>query len=292
MEAHEPVESKEYLESVKRMTKDIQESTLLLSKKEIQFLVDSYYRQQENRIRADAQVRELYKTETPHQILAWLASQSSILEREIKKTLDVYSNSSILGLWFRSIVGIGPVIASGLIAHIDPERAKTSAAVWRFAGVDPTSKWGKGQKRPWNAALKVLVWHMGESFVKVSGKEKDIYGKIYMARKGLEIVRNEAGELADQAVAKLKEFNIGKGTIAYSWYKKGMLPPAHIHSRATRYAAKLCLAHFHEAAYFIHFGMLPPMPYPVTHLDDHAHFYPPPNTDMIPGFTKALAKKI
>ena len=78
-----------------------------------------------------------------------------------------------------------------------------------YAGMDPRSTWEKGQKRPWNAQLKVLCWKLGESFVKVSGNEKAFYGRIYKERKALEMAKNEAGEYAAQAAAKLEKFKIG-----------------------------------------------------------------------------------
>lgn len=58
-----------------------------------------------------------------------------------------------------SIHGIGPVISAGLLAHIDIHRAVTVGHIWRFAGLDPSVKWLKKTKRPWNAGLKVLCCH-------------------------------------------------------------------------------------------------------------------------------------
>ncbi|KKL21523.1 hypothetical protein LCGC14_2444610, partial [marine sediment metagenome] len=58
----------------------------------------------------------------------------------------------------------------------------------------PTVKWGKGKKRPWNASLKVLCWHAGESFVKCHNREHDVYGKLYVERKARELARNAEGK--------------------------------------------------------------------------------------------------
>lgn len=130
-------------------------------------------------------------------------------------------------------------------------------------------------KRPWNAGLKTLCWKIGESFVKVSGNDADVYGKVYRERKELEEERNAAGLFADQAAAALEAKNFRRDTTAKQCYEQGILPPGHIHARAKRYAVKLFLAHWHHVAYECHFGVPPPKPYVIEHLG-HAHYIGPP----------------
>jgi hypothetical protein len=196
--------------------------------------------------------------------------QNETLETRIRLLMDHYSRNQPIGVWSRSICGIGPVIAGGLIAHIDITKAPTVGHIWRYAGLDPTSHWNKGEKRPWNAGLKVLCWKIGQSFVKVSNNTRDVYGKVYRHRKEYESAKNLAGDYADQARAKLEKFKIGKDTEAFQHYSAGRLPPAHIQARAERYAVKLFLSHWHEKAYEFHFGKKPPLPYPIAILG-HAH---------------------
>ena len=73
----------------------------------------------------------------------------------------------MIGPWAMATIGVGPVICAGVIARIDIHRAPTVGHIWRFAGLDPTQKWEKGKKRPWNTDLKRICWLLGESFVKV-----------------------------------------------------------------------------------------------------------------------------
>jgi hypothetical protein len=264
------------LEPLKRLTRDIKAASTTLSSGEVRFLVDYYYQLQEDRIRSAHQVRTLEEAGEPNQVIGWLGENTAILERNIKSALDTYTDSHPVGRWSKSIVGIGPIIAAGLLAHIDITKAPTVGHVWRFAGLDPTVTWEKKSKRPWNAALKTLCWKVGESFVKVSGHDADVYGKLYLHRKAIEQQRNDAGELAPQAAAKLERFNIGKDTDARKHYDTGRLPPAHIHARAKRWAVKLFLAHWHEVAYRVHYSAAPPKPYVIEHLG-HAHRIVVPN---------------
>jgi hypothetical protein len=293
------------LESASRLTKDIKRAAATLSTAEARYLVDTYYAMQGNRIRADNQVRAMQQTEEPHATLSWLSDNAGLLERNVKAALDAYGNAHLVGRWSKSIVGIGPVISAGLIANIDLEpwrctaergprekacteaaphgpgcgrrRTETAGSIWRFAGLDPTVAWGKGEKRPWNASLKTLCWKAGESWVKTSAKEDDVYGHLYLQRKAYEIERNDAGLLAEQAAAKLEKFNIGKGTDAYKAYAAGRLPPAHLHARAKRWAVKIFISHWHQVAYRDKFGTMPPKPYILTREGGHAHEIVCPN---------------
>lgn len=263
------------LTPISRLSRDLREAAVTLTDDEARFLVDSYYMMQDARLRADGQLRALGESEEPNSVLSWLGEQNRTLENQVKGALDRYSNGHPIGRWMRSITGIGPVIAAGLLAHIDIERCATAGNIWSFAGLNPLAEWKKGEKRPWNARLKVLCWKLGESFVKVSGNESDYYGKIYAARKKLETERNEAGAFAEQAALILTKRKIGKDTDAFKAYSVGRLPPAHIHARAKRYAVKLFLAHLHEV-WRKHAGLPVPLPYPIVFLG-HAHIIPPPN---------------
>ena len=260
----------EGLEQIERLSKDIASAAVTLSADEARFLVDTYYKMQDDRIRAANQVRSLAESGEPHAVLDWLLVQSTSMENQIKRALGKYSEADKLGQWARSVVGIGPVISAGLLAHIDITQAPTVGHIWRFAGLDPTQSWEKGKKRPWNASLKTLCWKVGESFVKVQAHKEDRYGKVYVDRKLLEITRNEDGEFQGQAEAVLEKKKIGKTTDAYAAYSVGKLPPAHIHARAKRYAVKLFLSHYHEVGYQLHYGTPPPLPYPISILG-HAH---------------------
>lgn len=262
-------------EPVARLTRDIVSAAKTLSDDEARFLVDAYYKMQEDRIRAHAQVRALAQSEEPNDVLRWLAAQSETLEGQVKRALARYTENSELGRWALSVKGIGPVLTAGLLAHIDIRKAPTVGHIWRFAGLDPTKRWEKGQKRPWNAALKTLCWKIGESFVKVSGDEEAFYGRIYRERKAYEQERNEKGLLREQAADMLIRKNFGKDTEARKHYEAGRLPPGHVHARAKRYAVKLFLAHYHEVGYKLTFGTAPPLPYPIAHLG-HAHKIDPP----------------
>ena len=299
-----------------RLNRDIKEATATLERREARYLVDTYYQMQDYRISTSNQGRSMGKDEEPHITLDFFKSQMTTLENQVRTVLNTWTDTEPLGVWAKSITGIGPVIAAGLLAHIDIEKAPTVGHIWRYAGLDPTVEWGKGEKRPWNASLKVICWKAGESFVKVSNNDKDVYGHYYADRKDYENRRNDAVYEVDTKIVKgamadpnkgayiirddemisayliegkwyvggnakaaydvLRRKKIGRDTDAYKSYSIGKLPPAHIHARAKRYAVKLFLAHYHETGYKLHFKTEPPAPYPIAILG-HGHRIAAPN---------------
>ena len=258
-----------------RLSKELRQYAETMSRDEARFLVDAYYNVQKARIqsgnRRSAGERET--DEAAYPLLDWLTGNLRPLEGYIIPALQHYADKQPVGRWAMSICGIGPVLSAGLLAEIDIEQAPTVGHIWRFAGLDPTCEWGKGEKRPWNARLKTLCWKIGESFVKVSGNEKDVYGHVWAERKALEEERNEAGQFAAQAASVLERRPTHKQKATYA---EGKLPQGHIHARAKRYAVKLFLAHWHHVAYEAANGQPPPKPY-IIEKGGHTHFIAPPN---------------
>lgn len=268
----------EHREPVRRLSRDLRQMAERMSDEEARLTVDAYYAMQGQRIAADNQMRSLGNDGEPVAILDYLGEQSRVLENQVKGALNRYATAHPIGERMMSVKGVGPVIAAGMLAHLsvelDGRRVETVSAWWRFAGLDPSAKWQKGQKRPWNAALKTLCWKLGESFVKVSGDENAFYAQVYAQRKAFETERNETGENQEEAERLLSAKNWSKSTEAYKALSVGKLPQAQIHARAKRYAVKLFLSHLHQVMYEHRYGEAPPKPYAFA-VQGHAKYIPP-----------------
>ncbi len=260
------------INSVERMSRDIAKAAGILSDREVRYLVDSYYMMQNDRKRANNQLRAMQEIAEPNSVVRWLAEQSEILEQQLKRALDKYTQDHIMGSWMRGIYGIGPVISAGILAHVDIEKAPTAGHIWSFAGLVPGVKWEKGQKRPWNARLKTVFWHAGQSFMKFSNVPECYYGQLYKERKAFEIARNESGGNKEAAALVISKYN--KTTDAYKHLLEGKLPPAQIDARARRWAVKLFISHLQNEWYRRHFKQEPPRPYAIEFLG-HAHMIEP-----------------
>ena len=266
--------TEDLLEPIRRLTRDIKDASRLLGQREARYLVDCYYQIQDFRIVAAARVRGSDEDE-PNRVLSWVFDCMEILENDIKRALGTFASEYNVGQWLQSICGIGPVISAGFLAHLDIRGCATAGHFWRFAGLDPTMKWVKKTKRPWNAGLKTLCWKAGESFVKVQNNDKDVYGKLFVERKLFEQQRNEAGGNELRAAEILAGKKFGKDTEAYKAYSVGLLPKAHIHAQARRWTVKMFLSHYWQRAWVqAHPGKMPPNAWVIEH-GGHVHYVEP-----------------
>jgi hypothetical protein len=227
-------------------------STTLLSDRSVKDVVQSYYSLQKLRLSFSSRSSEMSRIDQSYEIMYHLSDTLLQLENSIKASLKTYSSSTLLGRWSLSQYGIGPVITSGLLTHIDITKAPHASSVWRYAGLDPTLVWEKGKPSPYNTELKSLCYKIGKSFMTFSDKEKCFYGKLYLKDKERRIEKNK--QLEDQDKVSLSQ----------------------IDAQARRYAVKIFLSHYHSVAYQEHYGVLPPPTYPLQK-DSHFHEIPIPN---------------
>lgn len=223
------------------------------------------------------------------------------LERWTARVLKAYALTTPWGRWALSIKGVGPIGAAGLCVYVDPARFSSVGKVWRTFGLDPTIKWGKGQKRPYIPAAQRLAYLIGESIIKVG--DRGPYGPLYKRRKAYEWERNLSGQLskaAQEMLPRATEYQrlwvegrvnpeyarkVAEGKVAAHQkpvlLKEGevgvpMLPPVVIHARARRWVVKLLISHFWEVRYWYTFNKRPPLPYAIAH-KGHVDYIPPPN---------------
>jgi hypothetical protein len=114
--------------------------------------------------------------------------------------------------------------------------------------------------RPWNSALKLASWKLGESFMKTSRLPNSHYGHLYLERKARYIEDNVKGRYAERAAEMLKKLSQQNGILA-GYYKKGQLAPGHLTEMSKRYAVKMFISHLFEVWYEKHHGRPAPQPY-------------------------------
>jgi hypothetical protein len=219
--------------------------TAELKANEIGEIVEIFYDTQDLRIAHANKER----TEPPSPLVEWLDFWLKVGEKVIHTKLAEWiesDDSPAEAKWAYDQIGIGPIIAGGLSAHIDVTKAQHISSVWKFAGLAPGyDRKTKGVKLPYNSRLKVLCWKAGESFVKVSGKEGATYGKLYVQFKAEEIRRNEAGSYAEAAKRELerKKFR-AEDSVTKKRLLAGKLSDAHLHARAKRRTVKIFLSDY------------------------------------------------
>lgn len=265
----------------RNFSKDVRSLHVNFDRKSVKELVSIYYRVQNDRIAIAAQARELKEAGSPYELAEHLSNQLHYMESSLVKPFENFAKTFKVGRWALSQYGIGPVITAGLISNIDINIAHTAGSVWRYAGMDPTLSWEKGQKRPWNAELKVLTWKIGQSFMKFSGRDQCFYGKLYLKDKARRKTINESGGYAEKAKHILATKNYRQNATKQK-LEQGLLSDGHIDAQARRFAAKIFLSHFHTVWYEDHHALLQgtpvraPRPYAIEH-GGHAHMIDVPN---------------
>jgi hypothetical protein len=170
-----------------------------------------------------------------------------------------------------------------LLAHLDIRRAETAGSFWSFAGYTDRV-WEKGQKRPWNARLKTLLYKAATCFVKFQNHENQFYGTHYRTYKSRITGINEAGGYATTAAQLVAAGRFKEDTVALASYRQGKLPAGHINARALRYLSKLFLSHVHHVMYWDYHQKAPPVPFVFAKApQEHAHFIAPPNFPWTEG---------
>jgi hypothetical protein len=124
------------------MSREDVKSAANLSREEARQLVQLYYTWQTQRIALGNQVRDL-KDRNPAGAgaLQFFYGESKDLEEQMVRPLKAWVEASVAGRWAYSQMGIGPVLAAGVCAHVDPLKARVAGSVWRYAGLDPSLTW-------------------------------------------------------------------------------------------------------------------------------------------------------
>src|SRR5215831_17727950 len=118
-------------EAIQKLSRDLRAAAKTLGVREARYFVNTYYDLQDYRIASANQQRKLLEGQEPSEFMGWLNSNLEVLENQIKSMLDKWSAEQPMGRWARDIVGIGPVIASGLLANIDIAKCTSVGHIWR-----------------------------------------------------------------------------------------------------------------------------------------------------------------
>lgn len=234
-------------EEITRLTRSEVLEAGAVNREQAMAMVSLYYSIQKLRIGAESKIGA---HERRADLLADLGmvkrlrKNFEILENQTERGLKAYAQSQKLGRWAMSNYGVGPVIAAGMLAHIDITKAKYAGCIYNFAGLNPTQVWAKGEKRPYNAKLKTLCYKLGQSFKFVSNYPDAFYGKIYKQRKAYEVQKNERGEYADQVKQRMADSLKARRPLTeaqQAYWPLGKYHPYALDMRACRFAVKFYL---------------------------------------------------
>jgi len=101
--------------------------------------------------------------------LIWFHNKLYETERELYGRIDRWSREHPLRKEFlNKVKGIGPILASGLIAWLCNPILKANyvSQIWGYCGLAPNQERKRGEKLSYNPHLKTFCWKIGQSFIK------------------------------------------------------------------------------------------------------------------------------
>ena len=149
-----------------RLSKDIKSELKTIesiSKAEIKTLVNLYYQVQAFRKASREQIRSIEqgrsgsnKTDGNIAILDWANKNMAVIEKGIVDSLELIALSSKVGQWLYSIIGIGPVLAAGLMSYFDISKAKYATAFHSYGGLNDNNRPWLGKEKSTNIINNIL----------------------------------------------------------------------------------------------------------------------------------------
>jgi hypothetical protein len=110
--------------------------------------------------------------------LIWFHNKLYETEKELYKRLDAWSRNHPLRTEYLNYVkGIGPVLASGIIAWLEEpiKKANHVSQIWSYCGLAPNQVRKAGEKVNYNPRLKTFAWKIGQSFIKFKCFGRKLY---------------------------------------------------------------------------------------------------------------------
>lgn len=242
---------------VEQGNRDFVETAVTLTRKQVRHLVNCYLSNNFDKLSSD-------KNDEICIIINNLLNEVETVEKTIKQLLNTYNDTHPIGKWLKSIGGITPVYAAGLLSYIDIKKAPTAGHIWSYAGLIPQIM---SRNYQYNPSLKRLCLHIGNTFAELGNK--CFYGRIYNKRKIYELEK------------KTKQ-------TAFLLYPANQI--SHNDKKARRYAVKIFLSHLQAIWYQMEFREKPANPYAID-IIGHAHHISPPNSPLKENHTiKELVK--
>jgi len=125
----------------RRLDVDLRRAARDLTPHELRFIGETFDSRQVARIQSGNRAIALARQDEPNAFVAWLGRQEEGLEKRLEEAMMEATEAHPLGQWMLAQVGVGPRLASRLLAYVDWQNASKPTAVWRFAGLDPTITW-------------------------------------------------------------------------------------------------------------------------------------------------------
>ena len=156
--------------------------------------------------------------------LVWFHNKLFETEKELYRRIDLWSRDHPLRKEFLGKVkGIGPILASGLIAWLSNPILKADyvSQIWSYCGLAPGQERKKGKKVNYNPRLKTFCWKIGQSFIKFKCFGRELYKKF---REQIERREPKWSKLHHHNYARRKVVKLFIASLWQKWREMNNLP--------------------------------------------------------------------
>jgi len=156
--------------------------------------------------------------------LVWFHNKLLETEKELYRRIDLWSRDHPLRKEFLGKVkGIGPILASGLIAWLSNPILKADyvSQIWSYCGLAPGQERKKGKKVNYNPRLKTFCWKIGQSFIKFKCFGRELYKKF---REQIERREPKWSKLHHHNYARRKVVKLFIASLWQKWRELNNLP--------------------------------------------------------------------
>ena len=187
-----------------------------------------------------------HKVDVPDDVAYLVELHNYLFEAErvlAIKLAEFANNHPFYTAYLRHVKGIGPILATAIIAYGPYSRFATVSKLWKYAGMAPGQGPGNPDKK-YNRKMKVTFYKAAMQFVKLS--DRSPYGRLY------------------------KKF---RAEYDQKWEDR---PKYQRYWASLRKVAKLFASHVWAKWWEVVEGKkAPTKPYPFVHQDGHADYYDP-----------------
>lgn len=129
------------IKKLDKLGEDVRVAALDMTIPEARYVYKDYLGLQKFQQSTRGHVNQLKKDGVPNTAMKFIANNTEYIRRyQFREIFDIWTDKYPESRWVKSIHGLGPAVAAGLICYCDFDKAKSTSSFWYWAGLTPDSK--------------------------------------------------------------------------------------------------------------------------------------------------------
>lgn len=129
------------MQGLVELPEQVLKSSALLTRDQLRFIMSIYYHIQEYRRSLENQIPSVLQglegeTLDIPPVIDWVVREIYNTEISIEKIAEAYTDSNPVTRWAKSIIGVSPIVAAGLVAEFDISRTRHANQFFTYCGLN------------------------------------------------------------------------------------------------------------------------------------------------------------